>query len=147
MGRYGKRREFTWQGWPGCSAELCCPYPSCLGLWPTELPWTPGICLSSSLRVQCHDEVTHPYNVSVCMSYSCMWYVQLFAVIAYLHRGLGCSVGLEWSHCINKVYLLEITHFTLLSTEVAAFNMPWLVSYLFSKCCPMHAQNNRRAAP
>lgn len=46
---------------------------------------------------------------------------------------------------IRCIYL-EITHFTLLPTEVMAFDMPWLV-YIFSECCPRHTYNYREAAP
>lgn len=75
---------------------------------------------------------------------ACAWVVPACGTCSWLLSSLICFVVLDVQLYQNGVIALirciylEITHFASLPTEVTEFNMPWLVPYLFSKCCPRH---------
>lgn len=83
----------------------------------------------------------------------CAWVVPAWGTCSGLLSLLICFVVLDvqldqnGAIALIRCIYLEITRFALLPTEVTAFNMPWLLSYLFSRCCPRQTYNNRRAAP
>lgn len=113
------------QSSPGDQGFVCCPHSgySVLMKWPIL---TVAVCA---------------WVVPACGTCSCLLSSLIYFVVLDVQLDQNGAIAL-----IRCIYL-EITHFTLLPTEVMAFDMPWLVSYIFSECCPRHTYNYREAAP